>query len=60
MTLDIGCRRSNPTAMTKIPFTAHGFRLRPLPEVIDALHAAGLAGKPTAASKRATTQCSCW
>jgi len=33
----------DPTAMTKIPFIAHGFRLRPVPEVIDALHAAGLA-----------------
>ena len=28
--------------MAKMPVTAHGFRLRPIPEIIDALRVAGL------------------
>lgn len=32
----------DPNAMAKMPVTAHGFRLRPIPEVIDALRGAGL------------------
>lgn len=32
----------DPTAMAKMPYTAQGFILRPVPEVIDALRAAGL------------------
>lgn len=33
----------DPLAMAKMPTSPHGFILRPVPEVIDALHAAGLA-----------------
>jgi hypothetical protein len=29
--------------MAKMPFTSHGFHLRPVPEVIDTLRGAGLA-----------------
>ncbi|MDQ4037525.1 MAG: methyltransferase domain-containing protein [Actinomycetota bacterium] len=32
----------DPAALADIPFTAHGFRLRPVPEVVDALSSAGL------------------
>lgn len=32
----------DPNAMAKMPVTAHGLRLRPIPEVIDALRVAGL------------------
>jgi len=34
---------ADPDAMARMPFTGHGFHLRPLPEVIDALRGAGLA-----------------
>lgn len=33
----------DPEAMARLPFTAHGFRIRPLAEVTAALAAAGLA-----------------
>jgi arsenite methyltransferase len=33
---------ADPETMTKLPFTGHGFRLRPIPEVIDTLRSAGL------------------
>lgn len=33
---------ADPEAMAKLPFTGNGFRLRPLPEVIDALQGTGL------------------
>ena len=32
----------DPNAMARMPVTSHGFRLRPIPEVIDALRVAGL------------------
>jgi arsenite methyltransferase len=32
---------ADPEAMAKLPFTSQGFRLRPIPEVIDTLHTAG-------------------
>ena len=32
----------DPDTMAKLPFTGHGFRLRPIPEVINALQSAGL------------------
>jgi ubiquinone/menaquinone biosynthesis C-methylase UbiE len=32
---------ADPEAMAKLPFTSHGFRLRPITEVIDTLHSAG-------------------
>lgn len=32
----------DPDAMAKMPFTAHGFRLRPVTEVVEALERAGL------------------
>jgi len=31
----------DPATMAKMPFTSHGFRLRPVPEVVDALEGAG-------------------
>jgi arsenite methyltransferase len=34
---------ADPDAMVRMPFTGHGFHLRPVPEVIATLHAAGLA-----------------
>jgi arsenite methyltransferase len=34
---------ADPDVMARMPFTGHGFHLRPLPEVIDALRGAGLA-----------------
>jgi SAM-dependent methyltransferase len=33
---------ADPEVMARMPFTSHGFRLRPVPEVIDALRGAGL------------------
>lgn len=33
---------ADPEVMAKMPFTAHGFHLRPVPELIDALRGAGL------------------
>jgi arsenite methyltransferase len=33
---------ADPDAMAKLPFTQHGFHLRPVPEVIDTLRGAGL------------------
>ncbi len=33
---------ADPDTMAKLPFTGHGFRLRPIPEVINALQSAGL------------------
>jgi hypothetical protein len=33
---------ADPDEMAKMAFTAHGFRLRPVPEVIDAFRRAGL------------------
>ncbi len=33
---------ADPEAMAKLPFTGNGFRLRPVPEVIDALQGTGL------------------
>ncbi|WP_425303338.1 class I SAM-dependent methyltransferase [Nocardia wallacei] len=33
----------DPDAMARMPFTAYGFRLRPVPELIDALERAGFA-----------------
>ncbi len=33
---------ADPETMAKLPFTGHGFRLRPIAEVIDALQSAGL------------------
>ena len=32
---------ADPETMAKLPFTDHGFRLRPIPEVINALQSAG-------------------
>jgi SAM-dependent methyltransferase len=32
----------DPEAMARLPFTAHGFHLRPIPAVVEALHTAGL------------------
>jgi ubiquinone/menaquinone biosynthesis C-methylase UbiE len=32
---------ADPETMAKLPFTGHGFRLRPVPEVINALQSAG-------------------
>jgi arsenite methyltransferase len=32
---------ADPETMGKLPFTGHGFRLRPIPEVINALQSAG-------------------
>jgi arsenite methyltransferase len=34
---------ADPTVMAKMPFTGHGFHLRPVPDVIDALRGAGFA-----------------
>ena len=34
---------ADPDAMARMPFTGHGFHLRPVPEVIDTLRGAGLA-----------------
>jgi arsenite methyltransferase len=34
---------ADPDVMAKMPFTGHGFHLRPVPEVIDRLRGAGLA-----------------
>ena len=34
---------ADPDAMSRMPFTQHGFRLRPVLEVIDTLRGAGLA-----------------
>lgn len=34
---------ADPEVMAKLPFTGHGFRLRPVPEVIDTLQSAGFA-----------------
>ena len=33
---------ADPDAMARMPFTGHGFHLRPIPEVIDTLRGAGL------------------
>lgn len=33
---------ADPETMAKLPFTSHGFRLRPIPEVIDTLRSASL------------------
>ncbi len=33
---------ADPDAMARMPFTGHGFHLRPVPEVIDTLRGAGL------------------
>ena len=33
---------ADPDTMAKLPFTGHGFRLRPIPDVINALQSAGL------------------
>jgi arsenite methyltransferase len=33
---------ADPETMAKLPFTGQGFRLRPIPEVINAMHSAGL------------------
>jgi len=33
---------ADPDVMAKLPFTGHGFRLRPVPEVIDTLRSTGL------------------
>ena len=32
----------DPNMMAKMPVTAHGFRRRPIPEIIEALRVAGL------------------
>ncbi len=33
---------ADPAVMAKMPFTGHGFHLRPVPEVIDTLRSTGL------------------
>jgi hypothetical protein len=33
---------ADPNVMAKLPFTGHGFHLRPVPEVIDTLRSTGL------------------
>lgn len=42
----------DPDTMATLPFTRHGFRLRPIPEVIDALRGAGLAVQHRRASDK--------
>ena len=43
---------ADPDVMARMPFTGHGFHLRPVPEVIDTLRGAGLAVEHRRISQR--------